>query len=86
MLESVLTLIGGAVVILIIVVGLVALFQRIWFYGFKALTNLMWWGYDIRGEHPPDWRCEVALYANALQSWNFEEIDEKREELSKLEE
>ena len=85
-------LIGRATVVVLALVALAVIAlvafivaYAIWWRGLGKLTNLMWRGYDIHGEHPPRWRQEVSIYASALQRRDFSNVDYVREQLSKRE-
>jgi len=85
-------LIGRAtVVVLAVVLALVlALISYIvgvavWHRGLGYLINLCWRGYDVTGEHPPDWRREIAIFLHCLKSRDFDRYAEKRRELHKVE-
>lgn len=49
------------------------------------LINLMWRGYSIRGEHPPDWRRKIAIVLSGVKYGDLHRTREKLRELEKLE-
>ena len=84
--------IGRVTVVLIALLTLIAVLLIgyivgvvLWHRTLTKLTNLCWYGYDITGEHPPDWRREIAIFLNCLKYRDFSNYQCKRKRLSDLE-
>lgn len=77
-------LLGLIVWLAVVVVAFVVLYT-VWYRGLTRLVNLMWWGYDIHGEHPPRWRRDIAVYAHAIKERDLSRVETYREELKKRE-
>jgi len=69
-----------AVLLIGYIVGVV-----LWHRILTKLINLCWYGYDITGEHPPNWRREVAIFLQCLKGRDFSDYQKKRKEIRKLE-
>jgi hypothetical protein len=72
-------------IFLLMIIGLWLIGLAIWIRFWSKVTNLFWYGYDIKGEHPPKWRKEAAIYAYALRERDFSAVSKQREWLDKLE-
>jgi len=84
--------IGRATVVILSLFTVLAVFLiayiigvALWYRVLTKLINLCWYGYDITGDHPPNWRREVAIFLQCFKSRDFSDYQKKRKELKKLE-
>lgn len=78
--------VGGIVAISLVAMLILAvvIFIFIWVWAMDSLTNLMWRGHDLDGEEaPPEWRCEVSYYAQALRTFDISKANQYREKAEK---
>lgn len=67
---------------LLIATFIAALF--VWTRGWKALSNLMWRGYDPEGDRPPVWKVQISGVALAMGRLEFRKIPAAYREASDL--
>ncbi|WP_337653254.1 hypothetical protein [Halomontanus rarus] len=81
----------AAVVVLAVVLALGLLLivyvvlYAIWYRTLGWVSNWMWKGYDIHGEHPPRWKRRISVWCIALRDRDLERIKQYERELDKRE-
>lgn len=49
------------------------------------INKVLWRGYDIKGEHPPEWRRKTSIFLNCLRNRDFSDYNEKLENIKRYE-